>query len=94
MDNTEGGGFFSSDRRVLDLVCFMLPREPYVQSVVGLGVCWLLRIWVASQEVGRRNRPLCLRNRLLTKSIHSAIGVLGEYDTVPVDLKDLDARDG
>ena len=77
MDNAEGGGFFPSDRRVLNPVGFKLPGEPHAQSVVGLGVGGLPGVWEASQEVGRRNRPPCLRNRLLPKSVHSALRVLG-----------------
>ena len=63
------------------------------KSAVGLGVCELLGVWEASQKVGRRNYPPCLRNRLLPKSVHSALEVLGVPDKVPVDLRDLDARD-
>ena len=43
--------------------------------------------------MGSCNIPLCLINRLLTKSVHLALGVLGMSDAVPVDLEDLDARD-
>ena len=94
MDHAEGDGFFSSDRRVLDPVGFKLPGEPHVQSAVGLGVGGLPGVWEASQEVGRRNRPPCLRNRLLPKPVHSVIGVLGVSDAVPVYLKGLDVRYG
>ena len=94
MDNAKGGGFFPCDRRVLDPIGFKLPGEPHVQSVVGLGVYGLPRAWEASQEVGRRNRPPFLRNRLLPKSVHSSLIVMVVSDTVPVDLKDLDARYG
>ena len=51
-------------------------------------------IWEASQEVSRCNRSPCLRNRILTKSVHSVLGLLGVPDAVPVDLEDLNARDG
>ena len=94
MDDAEGGGYFRSDRRVLDPVGSKLPGETHVQSIVGLGVCGLPGVWEASQEVGRRNHPPCQRNRLLPKSVHSVLVVLGVSDTVPVDLKDLDVRDG
>ena len=67
--------------------------ELHVQSVVGLGVGGIPGVWEASQEVGCRNRPPYLRNRLLPKLVHSVLGVLGVTDTVPVDLQDLDARD-
>ena len=62
VDDAEGDSFFPSDRRVLNPVGFTLPGEPHVQSVVGLGVGGLLGVWEASQEMGRRNRPLCLKN--------------------------------
>ena len=39
MDDAEGDGFSSSDRRVLNPIGFELPGEPHVQSFVGLGVC-------------------------------------------------------
>ena len=94
MNDAKGGSFFLSDRRILNPVGFKLPGEPHVQSVVGLGVGGLPGVWEASQEMGRRNRPPCLRNRLLPKSVHSALGVLGVSDPVPVDLEDLDTRDG
>ena len=94
VDNTEGDGFFLSDRRILDPVGFKLAREPHVQSAFGLGVCGLPGVWEASQEVGCRNRPPRLRNQLLPKSIHLALGVLGASDTVLVYLKDLDTREG
>ena len=89
-----GGSFFLSDRRILNPVGFKLPGEPHVQSVVGLGVGGLPGVWEASQEMGRPNHPPCLRNQLLPKSVHSALGVLGVSDPVSVDLQDLDARDG
>ena len=38
VDDAEGDGFFSSDRRVLNPVGFKLPGELHVQSFVGLGV--------------------------------------------------------
>ena len=50
-------------------------------------------IWKASQEVGCRNWPPCLRKQLLPKSAHLAFVVLGVSDAVPVDLEDLDAKD-
>ena len=94
MYNAEGDGFFSSDRRVLNPVGFKLPGESYVQSLVGLGVGGLPGVWEASQEVGHHNHPPCLRNRLLPKSVHSALGVLGVSDPVPINLEELDVRDG
>ena len=46
------------------------------------------RRWVA------KIAPPCLRNRLLPKSFHLALGLLGVTDLVPIDLEDIDARDG
>ena len=68
--------------------------ESYVQSDVVLGVSGLLGVWEARQEVGRLNRPICLRNLLLPKLVHLALGLLGMSYTVPVDLEYLDARYG
>ena len=42
--------------------------------------------------MGFQNCPPCLRNRLLPKSVHLALGVLGVTASVPVELEDLDAR--
>ena len=78
---------FPSDLRFLNPVGFNLPGEPHVQSIVGLGVGGLPGIWKASQEMGHCNRPPCLRKRLLPKSVHSALGLLGMYDPVPVYLQ-------
>ena len=94
MNDAEGGGFFSSDWKILDLVGFKLPGESHVQSAVGLGVGRLPGVWETIQEVGRCNQPPCLRKQLLTKSVHSELGVLGVSDAVTVDLKDLDSKDG
>ena len=94
MNDAKGDGFFSSDRRVLNPVGFKLPEDLHAQYVVGLGVGGLPGVWEASQEVGRRNRPPCLRNQILPKSVQSALGVLGVSDPVPVNLEDLNARDG
>ena len=93
MNNAKGGGFLPSYRRVLGPVGFKLLGEPHVQSAVGLGVGGLLGVWEVSQEVVRRNRPPCLRKRLLPKLVHLALGLLGVTDTMPVDLQDLDTRD-
>ena len=42
--------------------------------------------------MGCLNRLPCLRNGLLPKWVHSALGVMGMSNKVPVDLEDLDAR--
>ena len=51
-------------------------------------------VWETSQEVGCRNHPPCLRNRLLPKLVHSTLGVLGVMDTVPAEFQDVNARGG
>ena len=94
MNDAEGDGFLHSDRRFVNPVGFKLPGELYVQSVVGLGVGGLPGVWETSQEVGCRNHPPCLRNRLLPKLVHSALGVLGVMDTVPAEFQDVNARGG
>ena len=48
----------------------------------------------AIQELGRCNRPPCLRNHFFPKSVHPAIGVPGMTDPVAVYLEEFDARDG
>ena len=40
------------------------------------------------------NFPPCLRNRLFPKLVHSALGVLGVSDPVPVDLDEFETREG
>ena len=59
-----------------------------------LGVSRFSGVGQTIQEVGRCNRPPCLRNRFFPKSVHPALGVLGVPDLVAVDLEKLDARDG
>ena len=94
MSNGKGGCFFLFDQRFLNPVGFKLLGEPQVQSGVGLGVGGLPGVWEVIQEVGHCNRPPCLRNRLLPKSVNLALGLLGVSDAVPVDLEELDVRDG
>ena len=94
MDDADQNRFPPSERRVLNPVGFKLLVEPHVQYVVGLRVGGLPGVWEASQEVGRRNHPSCLRNRILPKLVHLALGVMGVRDTVPVNLQDINARDG
>ena len=94
MDDANWDGLSSFGQRVLNNVGFRLMGKTSVQSGVELGVGGLSCVGEAIQEVGRRNRPPCLRNRLLPKSVHSALGVLGVSDPVPINLEDLDARDG
>ena len=85
--------FFLFDLRVLNTVGFKLTGESHFQSDVGLEVSRLPGVCEASQEVGRRNCPSCLRNQLLPKSVHLALGVLGMSDVVPVYLEGIDTRD-
>ena len=81
------------DWSVHDLVGFDLSGKFYSQSDIGLGVGGVSEVWEAIQEVGRYNRPPCLIKIFLPKLFHSALGVLGVSDVVPIDLEDLDARD-
>ena len=94
VDNAEGDGFLLSDQRILDPVGFKLPGDPHVQSAVGMGVCGLPGVWEANQEMGCSNRLPCVRNRILPKLVQFSLGVLGVSDTVPVYLKELNARYG
>ena len=68
-----------------DAKCKLL-GETYVQSGVGLGVERLFGVREAVQEVGRRNYPPCLRNRLFLKPVYLALGVLGMSDPVSIYL--------
>ena len=65
VNDTERDGFFSSDRRVLNLVGFKLPGDSHVQSFVGLGVGGLLGVWEASQEVGSLGGKQCLCGQVM-----------------------------
>ena len=71
-----GGGFFLSDRMVLDPIGFKLPGEPHIQSAVGLGVGGLPGVWKASQEVGCRNLP-----PIPEKPTHFQVGPLDAWST-------------
>ena len=79
---------------VFDPICFDFTGELLVKSDVRLGIRWISGVGESIQEVDLRNLSPCLRNRLLPKSVHSALGVLGVSDPVPINLEDLDARDG
>ena len=52
MNDAEGDGFFSSDRRVLDPVCFKLLGESHAQTDIGLGVGGITGVWEARKVVG------------------------------------------
>ena len=84
--NSEGGGLFSFDWRVLGALGFNMTGEDSVQSGVGLGVWRLSRVGEAIQEVGRQNHPPRLRNRLLTKSVQLLLGIVVIPDPVSVYL--------
>ena len=68
-----------------------LPCEALVEPSVRLGVGRLSGVGETIQEVGRCNRPPCLRNQLFPKSVHPALGVLGVPDSVALDLEELNA---
>ena len=84
MNNSEGGGIFLFDRRVLDAVGFKLTFETYVKSGVGLGVWRISWVGEAIQEVGCHNIPPCLRNQLFPKSVQASLGVVGMLKPVSV----------
>ena len=85
--------FFLSDRNILNPVGFKLQGDPHFRSAVGLGVWEIPGVWEAIQDSNVVGYFPCLRNRLLTKSVNSALGVLGVSDKMLIDLKGLDARD-
>ena len=94
LDDPEWDCLFSSDRGIFEAVGLELPCEALVESSVRLGVGRFSGVGETIQEVGRCNRPPCLRNRFFPKSVHPALGVFGVPDSVAVDLEELDARDG
>ena len=94
LDNTQGGSFSPLDRRIFDSLSFELAGEAPVHADVSLGVRGVSRVREVVQEVGRCNRPPCLRNLFFTKLVHLELGVIGVLDLVPVDLEDFEARDG
>ena len=94
VDDAEWDGLFSFDRRVLQAVVFEPPVETSIQSSVGLGVERLSWVGETIQEVGCHNWPLCLRNLLFPKSVHSALGVLGMSEPVSIYLQDFNSREG
>ena len=94
MDDAKWDGLFSFDPRVLKAVCFKLPGETSVQSGVGLGVGGVSWVGEAIQEVGRRNFPQCLKNRLFSKSVHASLVVVGMSDPVSIYLQDFYSSKG
>ena len=95
MDDAQQGVLFLFNWGVFDPVCFDFPYGAIVQFDVSLGV---KRGGGGGRGVlsgdGSPQSPPCLRNRLLPNSVYSALGLLGVTDSLPVDLEDLDARDG
>ena len=94
VDDTQQGDLFSFNWGVFNPICFELPVNMFVQFDVSLGVVGDLGAWGVLPGGGLPQSPPMLRNRFLTKSFHLALGVLGATDSVPVDLEDLDKRDG
>ena len=68
--------------------------EALVEPGVCLRVSRFSGVGQTILEVDYCNRPPCLRNRLSPKLVHQALGVLGVPDSVAIDLKEIDARDG
>ena len=93
VDDAEWDGLFSFYRRVLQAIGFKLAGDTSVQSGVGLGVGRLSWVREAIQEVGCRNCPPCLRNRLFPKSVHLALGVLGMSNPVSIYLQYFNSRE-
>ena len=61
---------------------------------MGLGVGRISWVGEAIKEVGRRNFPPCLRNRLFHKSFHLDLEVMGMSDPVSIYLQNLNSREG
>ena len=93
MDDAQQGVLFLFNWGVFDPICFDFTGELLVKSDVRLGIRWISGVGESIQEVDLRNLSPCLRNRLLPKSAHSALGVLDVTDSVLVDSEDLDTRD-
>ena len=91
--DSQGGGLFLSDRGVFKTIGLELLREALVKPGVCLGVGRFSGVGQIIQEVGRRNRPPCLRNRFFPKLVNPALGVLGVPNSVALDLEKLGARD-
>ena len=92
--NSQGGGLFSSDGGIFEPVGLEFLCEALVGPGVCLGVSRFSGAGQTIQEVGRCNRPPCLRNRFFPKSVHLALGVLVVPNLVAVYLEELDVRDG
>ena len=67
-----GISFFLSDRGIFEVVGIEFPCEVLVEPSVRLGVSQFPGVGETIQEVGRCNRPPCLRNRFFPKSVHPA----------------------
>ena len=91
--NSQGGGLFLSDGGIFEPVGLELLREALVEPGTCLGIGRFYGVRQTIKEVGRCNRPPCLRNRFFPKSVHLALGVLGVPNLVAVDLEDPNARD-
>ena len=62
LDDPKGGCLFSSDRRIFEAVSLEFLCEALVKPSVRLGVGRFSGVGETIQEVGRCNRPPCLRN--------------------------------
>ena len=94
MHDYQGDGLFSSDGGIFEPVGLELLREALIEPGVCLGVGRFSGVEQTIQEVGRCNRPPCLRNRLFTKVVHPMLGLLVVPNLVAVELEELDTRDG
>ena len=62
LHDSKGGGLFSSDRGIFEPIGLEVLCEALVEPGVCLGVSQFSRVGQTNQEVGRCNRPPCLRN--------------------------------
>ena len=86
MGDDQRGGLLLFNWGFSGPIYFEVPGKALVQSNVSLGIRELSGVEESIQEVGCRNCPSCLRNRLLPKLVQSALGVMGGTDSVPVNL--------
>ena len=65
-----------------------------VHSGMRLGVLGVSWVGEAIQEMVRRNWPLCMRNRIFPNYVQALICFWCMFDSVYVQLKDIDSKEG